>query len=37
MASGDSGGKLGGPGKHVEVDETLVGGKSVITAKASIA
>ena len=27
MASADSRGKLGGPGKHVEVDETLVGGK----------
>jgi transposase len=27
MASADARGKIGGPGKHVEVDETLVGGK----------
>jgi hypothetical protein len=27
MASADGGTPLGGPGKHVEVDETLVGGK----------
>ncbi len=27
MASADARGKIGGPGRHVEVDETLVGGK----------
>lgn len=27
MASADHGGKIGGDGKHVEIDETLIGGK----------
>lgn len=27
MASADARGQIGGPGKHVEADETLVGGK----------
>jgi len=26
MATADAGGQIGGPGKHVEIDETLVGG-----------
>jgi len=30
MASADYGGKLGGPGSHVEIDETLVGGRQTV-------